>query len=157
MNISNIIHTYYTQMGKDKKQSSDMDMEMEESMEQEHKQDLGGDSSEQSEEQAQEEVNLNEKKTVTIQQSEQDEGSATYQFTDEDHTLGNALRYMLMRIPDTEFCGYSIPHPSENKLNLRLQTTGRNSNEVLLQGFSQLDQVMAKLHSQFNAAVLAHK
>ena len=123
-------------MGKDKKQSSDMDMENDESMELEHKQDLG-DSSEQSEEQAADEPNnQNEKKTVTIQQSEQDEGSATYQFTDEDHTLGNALRYMLMRIPDTEFCGYSIPHPSENKLNLRLQTTGRNSNEVLLQGFS---------------------
>jgi hypothetical protein len=26
--------------------------------------------------------------------------------------------------PDVEFCGYSIPHPSEAKLNLRIQTYG---------------------------------
>lgn len=26
--------------------------------------------------------------------------------------------------PDVEFCGYSIPHPSEPKLNLRIQTYG---------------------------------
>ena len=49
---------------------------------------------------------------------------ATYVFYDEDHTLGNSLRYILSQRPDVEFCGYSIPHPSENKLNLRLQTIG---------------------------------
>jgi DNA-directed RNA polymerase I and III subunit RPAC2 len=26
--------------------------------------------------------------------------------------------------PDVEFCGYSIPHPSEAKMNLRIQTYG---------------------------------
>lgn len=26
--------------------------------------------------------------------------------------------------PDVEFCGYSIPHPSESKLNIRIQTYG---------------------------------
>ena len=27
--------------------------------------------------------------------------------------------------PDVEFCGYSIPHPSETKMNLRIQTYGK--------------------------------
>jgi DNA-directed RNA polymerase subunit L len=27
--------------------------------------------------------------------------------------------------PDVEFCGYSIPHPSEAKMNLRIQTYGK--------------------------------
>jgi DNA-directed RNA polymerase I and III subunit RPAC2 len=27
--------------------------------------------------------------------------------------------------PDVEFCGYSIPHPSEAKMNLRIQTYGQ--------------------------------
>ena len=27
--------------------------------------------------------------------------------------------------PDVEFCGYSIPHPSENKINFRIQTRGQ--------------------------------
>lgn len=43
---------------------------------------------------------------------------------DEDHTLGNALRHVLMQNAEVDFCGYSVPHPSEPKMNLRLQTTG---------------------------------
>lgn len=32
---------------------------------------------------------------------------------------------MLMRgSPDVEFCGYSIPHPSEAKMNIRIQSYG---------------------------------
>jgi DNA-directed RNA polymerase I and III subunit RPAC2 len=30
------------------------------------------------------------------------------------------LRYVLIHRPDVEFCGYSLPHPSETKMNLRL-------------------------------------
>ncbi|CAN0209296.1 unnamed protein product, partial [Hapterophycus canaliculatus] len=41
---------------------------------------------------------------------------------DEDHTLGNALRHVLMENKEVDFCGYSVPHPSEPKMNLRLQT-----------------------------------
>jgi len=26
--------------------------------------------------------------------------------------------------PDVEFCGYSIPHPSEELMNIRIQTYG---------------------------------
>lgn len=79
--------------------------------------------------------------------------SKTYVFHEEDHTLGNALRYVLMRkyvrnwaltyillhpshlcslsngsiiacncSPDVDFCGYTIPHPSEPKMHIRLQT-----------------------------------
>ena len=27
--------------------------------------------------------------------------------------------------PEVEFCGYSIPHPSEGKMNMRIQTYGK--------------------------------
>ena len=27
-----------------------------------------------------------------------------------------------MKNPEVEFAGYSVPHPSENKINLRIQT-----------------------------------
>lgn len=80
--------------------------------------------------------------------------AASFEFEREDHTLGNALRYMIMKkyvffapavaaptncasketdrslsfrppaSPDVEFCGYSIPHPSEAKMNVRIQTYG---------------------------------
>lgn len=53
-----------------------------------------------------------------------DPHSMSFQIENEDHTLGNALRYIIMRNPEVEFCGYSIPHPSEAKMNMRIQTYG---------------------------------
>lgn len=94
--------------------------------------------------------------------------AASFEFKKEDHTLGNALRYIIMKkyallslsflpqvslksstlnglskrkgevclykharllttyycSPDVEFCGYSIPHPSEELMNIRIQTYG---------------------------------
>lgn len=32
-----------------------------------------------------------------------------FQFVGEDHTLGNSLRYMLMKDPRVEFAGYTAP------------------------------------------------
>jgi DNA-directed RNA polymerase I and III subunit RPAC2 len=48
-------------------------------------------------------------------------------FHNEDHTLGNLLLWALNKDPDTELAGYSIPHPSEPVMNLRLQTHGRDT------------------------------
>lgn len=58
----------------------------------------------------------------------------------EDHTLGNALREQISNkyvtgirnfistnlnvSPHVELCAYSIPHPSENKIHIRIQTDG---------------------------------
>jgi DNA-directed RNA polymerase I and III subunit RPAC2 len=55
------------------------------------------------------------------------ENSATFVIANEDHTLGNAVRYVLMRDEQTKFCGYSMPHPSEPLVNLRLQTSDGTS------------------------------
>ena len=49
---------------------------------------------------------------------------ATFALAGEDHTLGNALRYMLNRQPAVAFAGYSVPHPSDDLVNVRVQTTG---------------------------------
>ncbi|KAJ4423960.1 RNA polymerase subunit AC19 [Gnomoniopsis sp. IMI 355080] len=48
--------------------------------------------------------------------------AASFEFRDENHTLGNALRYIIMKNPDVEFCAYAMPHPSEPKMNMRIQT-----------------------------------
>jgi DNA-directed RNA polymerase I and III subunit RPAC2 len=48
--------------------------------------------------------------------------NATFIIKNEDHTLGNALKYMLNKNSDVEFVGYSIPHPSDPIMNLRIQT-----------------------------------
>ncbi|EGR29821.1 hypothetical protein IMG5_148050 [Ichthyophthirius multifiliis] len=99
---------------------------------------------------------LQEEKLV-IDQNEKDKTSATYIFYDEDHTLGNALRYVLVKRKDVEFCGYTIPHPSENRLNLRLQTSSKNSNEVLKESLDSLAGLCDVLNDKFVDALKKHK
>ncbi|KAL7474551.1 hypothetical protein ACHAW6_000523 [Cyclotella cf. meneghiniana] len=48
--------------------------------------------------------------------------SRTFVLGDEDHTLGNALRHVLIRDPRVSFAGYCVPHPSEPVVHLRVQT-----------------------------------
>ena len=73
----------------------------------------------------------------------------TFTFINEDHTLGNALRYILIKNKDVEMCGYSIPHPSDNKLNLRLQTFKRPAKEVLYEGIAQLKEMAGIIKGKF--------
>jgi DNA-directed RNA polymerase I and III subunit RPAC2 len=49
-------------------------------------------------------------------------GSRTFAIGDEDHTLGNALRHILMNDSNVSFAGYSVPHPSEPVVHIRVQT-----------------------------------
>ncbi|KAL1060633.1 hypothetical protein V6Z11_1Z082400 [Gossypium hirsutum] len=58
-----------------------------------------------------------------------DNSAATFSLTDEDHTIANAVRFNLNQEPKSTFCGYSIPHPSEARVNIRVQTTGDPARE----------------------------
>jgi DNA-directed RNA polymerases I and III subunit RPAC2 len=80
--------------------------------------------------------------------------SKTYIFSGEDHTLGNTLRHIIMQNPQTDFCGYSVPHPYEPKMNMRVQTyEGTTSDEVLMQGFTQLASGCDIIDDKFTAAL----
>ncbi|PWY83004.1 RBP11-like subunits of RNA polymerase [Aspergillus heteromorphus CBS 117.55] len=65
-------------------------------------------------------LELDEKRIVVLPGAT--DTAASFQFEGEGHTLGNALRYAIMKNPEVEFCGYTIPHPSEPKMNVRIQT-----------------------------------
>ncbi|KAL2171050.1 hypothetical protein VTG60DRAFT_3898 [Thermothelomyces hinnuleus] len=68
--------------------------------------------------------------------------AASFEFLNEGHTLGNALRYIIMKNPDVEFCAYAIPHPSEAKMNVRIQTfEGTTAIEVLQKGLRDLQEL----------------
>ncbi|KAL1392395.1 DNA-directed RNA polymerase I and III polypeptide [Phyllosticta capitalensis] len=81
--------------------------------------------------------------------------AASFEFENEDHTLGNALRYIIMKNPSVEFCGYSIPHPSENKMNLRIQTyedANVNVYDVLEKGLQDLSDLCDVVIDKFTVA-----
>eukprot|EP00397_Hematodinium_sp_SG-2012_P059754 GEMP01076970.1.p2 GENE.GEMP01076970.1~~GEMP01076970.1.p2 ORF type:complete len:103 (+),score=30.68 GEMP01076970.1:94-402(+) len=64
--------------------------------------------------------------------AEEDKSNKTFLFNNEDHTLGNVVRYMLMRDPAVEFAGYSVPHPSEPVMNIRVQCVNGESAETAM-------------------------
>ncbi|KAF4124133.1 hypothetical protein GMORB2_5849 [Geosmithia morbida] len=85
--------------------------------------------------------------------------AASFEFIDEGHTIGNALRYIIMKNPDVEFCAYSIPHPSEPKMNIRIQTYEGTAVDALKKGLVDLQEscdVVAEefwsKRQEFNAA-----
>ncbi|KAK5807107.1 hypothetical protein VI817_001365 [Penicillium citrinum] len=108
-------------------------------------------------------IMLDEKRVVVLPGSS--ETSASFQFEGEGHTMGNALRYAIMkkyvlhperktRFPAVEFCGYTIPHPSDAKMHLRIQTTAENTTalEALEKGFSDLMDLCDVVSEKFTAA-----
>jgi len=90
---------------------------------------------------------------LIVQQEQNDKRCATYTFNNEDHTLGNLLRTVLSGHSDVEFVGYSIPHPSESKMNLRLQTITHDTNDVLNEGLRTVQNLVKTLRASFVEAV----
>jgi DNA-directed RNA polymerase I and III subunit RPAC2 len=82
-----------------------------------------------------------------------DETCQTFIINDEDHTLGNSLKYFVIRNPDVEFCGYNQPHPSENKIQFRIQTRGIPAVDALRQGLVDLHSACKHISATFQDSV----
>lgn len=63
---------------------------------------------------------------------------ATFELIDEDHTLGNALRHMILKNPEVKFCGYALPHPNERKINFQIQVYRGEAINALERGLKDL-------------------
>ena len=86
---------------------------------------------------------------VHLESSDQ---SKTYSLQNEDHTLGNALRHVLMRRPEVSFCGYTVPHPAEPKMHLRLQTVESTTTHATLRlALEDLKALSAHIEETFDA------
>ncbi|EPS73720.1 hypothetical protein M569_01037 [Genlisea aurea] len=92
-----------------------------------------------------------------MEQETKSESQATFSFRNEDHTLANSLRYCLNQDPRVTVCGYSIPHPSDPVVNLRVQTTGENAREVLKDSCENLIHMCQHIRSSFAQAVTEFK
>lgn len=102
-----------------------------------------------------EEEEVDREKIRLLSQATSEDGTcASFQVVEEDHTLGNALRYIIMKNPDVEFCGYSIPHPSENLLNIRIQTYGQSTAvEALQKGLQDLMDLCDAVEDKFTQRI----
>ncbi|KAF8483485.1 RBP11-like subunits of RNA polymerase [Russula ochroleuca] len=83
-----------------------------------------------------------------------DLSAATYQIDNETHTLGNALRWMLMKNPKVEFCGYSAPHPSESHIQIRIQMYDNLSSlTALVRALDDLDSLFESIEDAYKASL----
>lgn len=58
-----------------------------------------------------------------------------------------------MKNPDVEFCAYAIPHPSEAKMNIRIQTYDTTTaTAALAKGLKDLEDLCDVVEDKFWAA-----
>ncbi|KAF8699763.1 hypothetical protein HU200_034641 [Digitaria exilis] len=86
-----------------------------------------------------------------------DSTASTFSIMDEDHTLANSARFVLNQDPRVAFCGYSIPHPAEKKVNIRVQTTGDPAKDVLKDALQDLMVMCQHVRGTFDNAVADHR
>ena len=98
------------------------------------------------------EVNTHKLDRIQLNQPD-DERCQTFVLHNEDHTLGNSLRYMIMKDPEVQYCGYSNPHPSEPKINLRIQTHKVAASDALHKGLVELQKVCNHVLVTFQESV----
>ncbi|KAF9594750.1 hypothetical protein IFM89_034733, partial [Coptis chinensis] len=79
--------------------------------------------------------------------------SGTFSLADEDHTLANSIRFTLNQDPRVTLCGYSIPHPTDAKVNIRVQTTGDPAKEVFKDALQDLIFMCGHVRETFDEAV----
>lgn len=77
----------------------------------------------------------------------------TFCLGDEDHTLGNAVRHVLLQNRRVEFAGYSVPHPAEPVVQIRVQTyaapaTATATDPAVLTAAEALAQACQTVHAQ---------
>ena len=78
----------------------------------------------------------------------------TFTLKDEDHTIGNAVRYMLNKNPQVSLAGYSVPHPMETSVNVRVQTTGEvTATAAMRDALLDIISVCDHVHDTFGDAV----
>lgn len=60
--------------------------------------------------------------------------------------------------PDVDFCGYTIPHPQENRMNFRIQAVKSSSAiEVLKRGLMDLEKMCDIVTESFESAMSEFK
>ena len=73
---------------------------------------------------------------------------------DQDHTLGNCLRYQLLQDKRIVFAGYKKPHPLEEKIEIKVQTNGEiPPPDAILDSCGKLSQTLGKLVDNFRQEV----
>lgn len=76
--------------------------------------------------------------------------SVTYRIELEDHTIGDLTRIYLLKNKDVKFAGYRVPHPLDDILEIKVQTSVENTNEVVKDTLGKLSKELWELEKDFD-------
>ena len=83
--------------------------------------------------------------------------SGTFVFEGERHTMGNAIRQTILPDPRVEFCAYSVPHPAQNRMRIRVQSReGENIVEILSDALDNFSQWCQNVEDQFSSSAASY-
>ena len=88
-----------------------------------------------------------------------DNCNATFRIKEEDHTLGNVLRWVISTSnrDKVELAAYTIPHPHSDAMNLRIQTkNNHDATEVLVDGCKKLQSLCEVVENVYRDAILKY-
>lgn len=51
--------------------------------------------------------------------------------------------------PEVVFCGYTVAHPAEKKLHVRIQTSGPRAVDILQRGLQDLEKLCDEITTKF--------
>ena len=84
--------------------------------------------------------------------------AGTYIVQKEDHTLGNIVRMQLHRDPNVVFAGYQVPHPSDNRIVIKVHTNKESSPvQAMTEAMDHLRQEVTDLTQNFKDEVNAYQ
>ena len=78
------------------------------------------------------------------------QNASTILVQNHDHTLGNVIRYQLLRDQRVRFAGYKKPHPLEEKIEIKVHTDGTvKPDEAVRDSCTKLGDELEKLAAEF--------
>uniref|UniRef100_A0A2P2HY30 DNA-directed RNA polymerases I and III subunit RPAC2-like n=1 Tax=Hirondellea gigas TaxID=1518452 RepID=A0A2P2HY30_9CRUS len=89
---------------------------------------------------------------------DQSESFQHFIIRDEDHTLGNALKHILLEDPAVQFSGYVMPHPMERRIEVNIHTIeGESAVNVLKRSLLKLKEQNVAVKEMIKTEVERYK
>lgn len=86
---------------------------------------------------------------IDIQKGQKMVNSVTYRIPLEDHTVGDLLRIYLLKNKEVKFAGYRVPHPLDDILEVKVQTSTEDTNKIVKDTLRSLQKELFEMENEF--------
>jgi DNA-directed RNA polymerase I and III subunit RPAC2 len=73
-----------------------------------------------------------------------------FSFYNENHTLGNLIRFFAQGNPNIEYIGYNVPNPSENIMYIKISVLNHDSINPIIMSLKNCSEIAILIGNFFN-------